>query len=81
VTALAARTPKLKLVLPRKPAGVQVFMNGVNANALIGIETPVDAGSYNLVVGASGVRAWRKVVDVAAEGKVVTVVIDLEPVP
>jgi hypothetical protein len=53
-------------------------MNGANANALIGIEIPVDLGSYALVVGATGYRAWRKTVDITEETKVVTVVIDLE---
>jgi hypothetical protein len=79
--SLAHRVPKLKLVLPKKPEGVQVSMNGANANALIGIEIPVDLGSYALVVGATGYRAWRKTVDITEESKVVTVVIDLQPVP
>ncbi len=78
--SLARRVPKLKLVLPKKPNGVQVSMNGANANALIGIETPVDLGSYGLVVGATGYRTWRKTVDITEETKVVTVMIDLEPV-
>jgi len=77
--SLARRVPKLKLVLPKKPDGLQVSMNGANANALIGIETPVDLGSYALVVGATGYRAWRKTVEITEESKVITVVIDLEP--
>jgi hypothetical protein len=52
VTALAGRVPRLKLVLTRKPAGVQVVMNGANATALVGIDTPVDLGSYDVVVTA-----------------------------
>jgi hypothetical protein len=79
--SLAARVPRIKLVLPRRPEGVQVHLNGENATALIGIETPVDFGSYGIAAGASGHRAWRKTVDIREEGKVVTVVIDLEPVP
>ena len=78
--SLARRVPKLKLVLPKKPNGVQVSMNGANASALIGIETPVDLGSYGLVVSATGYRAWRKTIEITEESKVITVVIDLEPV-
>ena len=33
-----------------------------------------------LVVSATGYRAWRKTIDITEESKVVTVVIDLEPV-
>jgi uncharacterized membrane protein len=79
-TALASRVPKIKLVLPKKLEGVQISMNGENANAMIGIEAPVDFGSYELVVSATGYRAWRKTVDIHEEGKAVTVVIDPEPV-
>jgi hypothetical protein len=78
---LAGRVPRIKLVLAKKPDGVQVYMNGDNANALIGIETPVDFGSYGLVAGATHYRAWRKTIAVTEEGKVITVVIDLEPTP
>ena len=79
MTALAGRVPRLKLVLTRKPAGVQVVMNGANASALVGIDTPIDLGSYDVVVTAPGHRTWRKKVDVIDESKLVTVVIDLGP--
>jgi hypothetical protein len=77
--ALAPRVPKIKLVLRKNIAGVQLAMNGVSVNALIGVETPVDFGSYAFVATASGAREWRKTIEVKDEGKVVTVVIDLEP--
>jgi hypothetical protein len=77
--ALAARVPRIKLVLPLRPEGVQVHLNGENATALIGIETPVDFGSYGIAAGASGHRAWRKTIEIREQGKVVTVVIDLAP--
>ena len=54
-------------------------MNGVNATALIGVDTPVDFGSYSFVATATGVREWRKTVDIKEEGKIITVVIDLGP--
>jgi hypothetical protein len=80
VTALARRTPKLKLVLAGKPAGVQITVDGSDAAALIGMETPLDPGSHAVAVDAPGFRPWRKTVAVTSNGKVVIVVIHLEPV-
>ena len=77
--ALAARVPKLKLVLTGAPPGLQVTMNGASANTLIGIETPVDLGNYTVLVTATGYRAWRKTVEIKEDGKVVSVVINLQP--
>jgi hypothetical protein len=77
--SLAARVPRIKLVLPQRPEGLQLHLNGENATALIGVETPVDFGRYAIAASASGYRAWRKTVDIREEGKVVTVVIELEP--
>jgi hypothetical protein len=67
-------------MLAKPPAGVQVSMNGENANALIGVETPVNLGSYSVVVGVSGYRPWHKTVEITEEAKVVIVTIDLEPI-
>ncbi|HWO20999.1 MAG TPA: thrombospondin type 3 repeat-containing protein, partial [Kofleriaceae bacterium] len=76
---LAVRAPKIKLGLVGTPAGVSVFMNGTNVNALIGIESPVDFGTYTIVAGAPGYRSWRKTVEVKREGDLVIVDIDLGP--
>jgi hypothetical protein len=78
--SLGRRVPKIKLVLRKKPENVEVYLNGENASALIGVEAPVDFGTYGIVVSATGYRAWRQTVDITEERKVVTVVIDLEPV-
>lgn len=45
--ALAGRVAKLRLVLARPLDGARVSLNGVYANALLGIEAPVDVGSYD----------------------------------
>jgi tetratricopeptide (TPR) repeat protein len=78
--ALASRVPKLRLVLPNHPDGVQVLLNGVDASALLGIEAPVDAGRYTVAATAPGHRPWQGTVD-AQDGRVVTVVIDLRHAP
>ncbi|HWU89018.1 MAG TPA: thrombospondin type 3 repeat-containing protein [Kofleriaceae bacterium] len=76
---LAPRVPKLKMNLVGRPAGVSVFMNGTNVNALIGIEAPIDFGTYTIVAGAPGHRGWRQTVEVKRDGEIVTVEIDLGP--
>jgi hypothetical protein len=78
-TQLTPRVPKLKMILHGTPAGVNVFMNATNVNALIGIETPVDFGTYTIAAGAPKHRGWRKTVEVKQEGGVITVDIDLGP--
>lgn len=75
---ILARVPKIKLVLVTNAPDAQVFMNDANANALIGIETPVDFGTYNIVVGATGYRAWRKSFEIRELSKVTTVTIELQ---
>jgi len=77
--ALAPRVPRIRLVLRKPVPGIQVLMNGVNAGALIGVDTPVDFGSYAFVATAPDHREWRKAVDIKEEGKIVTVVIELGP--
>jgi hypothetical protein len=77
--ALAPRVPKIRLVLRKKLPDAHVLMNGVNASALIGVDTPVDLGTYAFVATAAGHREWRKTVEVKEEGKVITVVIELAP--
>jgi hypothetical protein len=77
---LTPRVPKLKMVLTGTPVGANVFMNGTNVNALIGIEAPVDFGTYTIVAGAPKYRGWRQTVEVKKEGEVTTIEIDLGPV-
>jgi hypothetical protein len=76
-SSLTTRVPKLKLVLRGAPPGANVFMNGNNVNALIGVETPVDFGTYTLVAGAPKYPSWRRTVEVKREGDVITIEIAL----
>jgi hypothetical protein len=78
-TELTPRVPKLKMILKGAPDGVNVFMNGTNVNALIGIEAPVDFGTYTIVAGGPKSRGWRQTVEVKKEGEVTTIEIDLGP--
>jgi hypothetical protein len=78
-TKLTPRVPRLKMVLHGAPGSVNVFMNATNVNAQIGIETPVDFGTYAIVARAPRHRGWHKTVEVKQEGEVITVDIDLGP--
>ena len=62
----------------RKPPPSAIPLTGVNANAYVGLDTPVDFGKYELVAGAPDYRPWRETVEVKEEGKVTTIVIDLQ---
>jgi hypothetical protein len=68
-------------MLSKKAEGVQVFVNGRNASAMLGVETPIDLGSYDLIANAPGYRAWHKTVDVTQDHQTIVVDIDLEPLP
>jgi tetratricopeptide (TPR) repeat protein len=79
--ALELRVPRLKLVLPQRPEGLRVIMNGADASGLIGVDTPIDFGRYTVTATAAGYRTWHKTVEIAQDGRVVSVVIDLQRAP
>jgi tetratricopeptide (TPR) repeat protein len=79
--ALGPRVPKIKLVVRRRPADVHVLLDDVDATTQIGVETPMDRGSYTVTATAAGYRAWSKTVEVKDDSKVITVVIDLQASP
>jgi PEGA domain len=77
--ALEPRLSKLMLTMSPPVAGATVTMNGTDATNLIGIETPVDIGSYELAADAPGHAHWKSTVSVTDEGKTVAVAITLQP--
>ena len=74
---LAPRVPKLRMSLAVSPMGLHVFINGANADALVGVDIPVDFGSYEIVAGAPDFKPWRKTVEVTDEAKTTAVTIDV----
>src|SRR5262249_5377936 len=46
---LEPRLPRLLIRLPAAPQGLVVTMNGQDVTAAIGVDNPVDTGSYQLV--------------------------------
>ena len=71
-----------KFLLQRQePSGDFDTIVPVAANALVGLETPLDFGTYELVAGAPGFKGWRKTIEIKDEGKITDVKIELEPLP
>ncbi len=75
--ALAPRVPKIAIVFEHPPDGAKLQMNDVDAIALVGIETPVDLGSYVFTATAPGYQLYRQSVDVSQEHATVRVVVAL----
>ena len=73
--ALAPRLTKL-LVSVRDPVdGLVVTRNGEDVTASVGIESPVDPGTYEIAASAPGYAAWSIKVSAAREGGTVQVTV------
>lgn len=75
---LEKRLPKLLLTIDDAPPGLVVKMNGVDVTAFVGADSPVDPAEYELVATAPGYDRWETTAEISAEGKTVTVEIELE---
>ena len=73
VRDLEPRLPKLFVKLDPPIAGATVRSNGVDVSELIGSESPVDLGDYELVARAPGYVEQRASAHVHEEGKTVVV--------
>jgi tetratricopeptide (TPR) repeat protein len=75
---LEKRLPKLLVTVPARPPGLAVSIDGVDSTALLGVETPVDAGDHTIVATATGFRDRREAIT-AREGKIAKLQLALEP--
>jgi hypothetical protein len=73
--ALTPRLPRLVIKLSSPPPGVVVQLNGGDVTKLIGIETPMDLGTYPVLVSAKGYQPWGAEAKVLEEGKLVTITV------
>ncbi|HTJ46000.1 MAG TPA: PEGA domain-containing protein [Kofleriaceae bacterium] len=73
--ALAPRLTKLLVNAATSPSGFSVKVNGNDVTNLLGIETPVDPGDYEVVATAPGFKEWSAKVSATGEGLTVTVAI------
>jgi tetratricopeptide (TPR) repeat protein len=75
---LDKRLPKLLVKVAAPPQGLAVTIDEKDATALVGVESPVDLGDYEIRATAPGYAAFEETASVTAEGKTVTVTIELE---
>jgi hypothetical protein len=80
------RLPHLLIAVTDKaskaaPPGLVVEMNGQDVTSLIGVENPIDLGSYQLVARAPQFKDVEATVEIASEGKTVTATLELERAP
>jgi tetratricopeptide (TPR) repeat protein len=75
---LEPRLPRLALKPSASPPGLVVTMNGQDVTALAGVESPVDLGTFRVTAKAPGFRDFETQVEVVAEGKTVSVALELQ---
>jgi tetratricopeptide (TPR) repeat protein len=78
---LEPRLPRLLIKTTPAAEGLVVTMNGQDVTAVLGVENPVDLGSYTLVAKAPQFKDRETSVEVATEAKLVTVTLVLERAP
>jgi len=72
--------PRLRITPAVPLTGVRVTLNGADASALVGVDAPVDLGRYTVAATAVGYRAWQRTIEIAQEGQIAAVTIQLQPV-
>jgi tetratricopeptide (TPR) repeat protein len=75
---LEKRLPKLLVKIDAPPPGLAVTIDDKDATSLVGVESPVDLGDYQIRATAPGYAAFEEAAAVTVEGKTVTVTIELE---
>ncbi|HEY4180127.1 MAG TPA: hypothetical protein VGM90_24965 [Kofleriaceae bacterium] len=76
--ALAPRLPKLLINAASPPADLALTLDGEDATALVGVETPIDLGDHVIVATAKGFADKTIDQNISAEGKTVTVDVALD---
>jgi hypothetical protein len=79
VARLAPHVSKLLVQIDQLP-GLAVTLSGRDITEQVGVDIPVDPGSYALTATATGFKDTNRDVKVGADGKVVTVQLALEPI-
>jgi hypothetical protein len=76
VAALAPRVTRLAVALSAPTDGVEVYLDARRLGASeLGTSTPVDPGSFELVVTANGFEPWRQALTIPADGSTLRVVV------
>ena len=73
VKALEPRLTKLVIAVTAPVEGESVKIGALDVSVLAGSPSPIDAGSYEVVASAPGFVRWHGHIDVAGEGRTITV--------
>lgn len=76
--ALEPRLPRLLIKVAAPPPGMTITMNGNDVTSLVGVESPVDLGSYDISATAPSFHSHQVHTEVIAEATTVTVTLELE---
>lgn len=76
--ALAPQIPKLIVTSPTHPPGLSITVDGTDVTSLLGIENPLDAGSYTILATAPGFQTYTSTVELVPN-QVATTAIRLVP--
>jgi hypothetical protein len=80
VARLAPRVSKLLVQVDHDLPGLVVTMSSRDITEQVGVDIPVDPGSYAITATATGFKDVSREVKVGADGKVVTLQLTLEPI-
>jgi PEGA domain len=70
---LEPRLTKMVLKVAQQVPGLTVTQDGADVTVLVGVETPVDAGTYQFKASAPGYADWTDRIELSGEGKTTTV--------
>jgi len=77
---LAPRVPKLLVEISHDLPNLAVTLSGRDITEQIGVDIPVDPGTYALTATASGFKDSAREIKIAADGKLTKLALSLEPV-
>jgi hypothetical protein len=80
VARLAPRVSKLLVQVDHDLPGLAVTLSGRDITDQVGVDIPVDPGTYAVTATATGFKDTNRDVKVGADGKVVTLQLVLEPI-
>jgi hypothetical protein len=80
VARLAPHVPKLLVQVNHDLPGLAVTLSGRDITEQVGVDIPVDPGTYSVTATATGFKDTSRDVRIAADGKVVALQLTLDPI-
>jgi hypothetical protein len=79
--ALEPRLPKLSIHVDPAVPNVALTLDGVDATSLVGIDSPIDLGTFDLEATAPGYQPWSRSVVVSDERSTVRIDVAMQLLP